>query len=194
MKRIALLVILLTGGFFLWAQEGPKGLEVNSMAPDFKAADQHGKSISLKTQLKKGPVVLVFYRGQWCPYCNKELKALEDSMTQLTAKGASIIAVSPEKQENISKTIEKTKADYPILHDEGLRIMKSYEVAYTVEGAMLENYKKYGIDFTAANGDNGAHLPVPAVYVISREGKIVYRYFEPDYRKRPSVAEISSHL
>src|SRR5260221_14600006 len=144
MKKIVLLVVLLTGGIILRAQEGPKGLEVNAAAPDFKAADQHGKSIHLKDQLKKGPVVLVFYRGQWCPYCNKELKALEDSLTQITAKGASLIAVSPEKQENISKTIEKTRADFPILRDEGLRIMKSYDVAYTVEGAMLENYKKYG--------------------------------------------------
>ena len=194
MKKAFLLTLLLAGGIFLWAQEGPKGLAVNSMAPDFKAADQHGKSISLSAQLKKGPVVLVFYRGQWCPYCNKELKALEDSMMLLTAKGASLIAVSPEKQENITKTIEKTKADFPILHDDGLTIMKNYDVAYTVDDAMLEKYKKYGIDFTVANGDNGAHLPVPAVYVISQEGKIVYRYFEPDYRKRPSVAEISSHL
>jgi peroxiredoxin len=194
MKKIILLVVLLTGGIFLRAQEGPKGLAINTAAPDFKAMDQHGKPIHLRAQLKKGPVVLVFYRGQWCPYCNKELKALEDSLTQITARGASLIAVSPEKQENISKTIEKTRADYPILRDEGLRIMKSYDVAYTVEGAMLENYKKYGIDFVAANGDNGAHLPVPAVYVINREGKIVYRFFEPDYRKRPSVAEISSHL
>jgi peroxiredoxin len=115
-------------------------------------------------------------------------------MTQITSKGATLIAVTPEKQENITKTIEKTKAEYPILHDEGLKIMKSYDVAYTVEGDMLKNYQKYGIDFTVANGDNGAHLPIPAVYVINQQGKIVYRFFEPDYRKRPSVAEISSHL
>ena len=138
---------------------------------------------------------MVFYRGQWCPYCNRQLKQLEDSLPQIKAKGATVVTVSPEKQENIAKTITKTKASYAILHDEGLQIMKSYDVAYKVDDNTIEKYKKYGIDFTVVNGEaNGASLPVPAVYVISKEGKIVYKYFDVNYAKRSSVKDILEHL
>lgn len=177
------------------AQDTPKGLVVTDIAPAFSAKDQNGKMISLSEELKKGPVVLVFYRGQWCPYCNLQLKKLEDSLSLITAKGASLITVTPEKPENITKTIAKTKATYPILYDDGLKIMKSYDVAFAVDEKTIAKYKNYGIDFTEANGTaNGANLPVPAVYIISKEGKILFRHFDTDYRNRVSVAEILSHL
>ncbi len=176
------------------AQTVAKGLNINDKAPDFKAKDQTGKKISLAKQIKNGSVVVIFYRGQWCPYCNKQLKALEDSLSLLTAKGASVIGVSPEKPENITKTIEKTKASFPIVHDKGLKIMKAYDVSFGVDAATVEKYKGYGIDFEQANGTNGANLPVPAVYIINKEGKITYRFFDTDYRKRPSVAELLNNL
>src|SRR4029077_2245810 len=97
------------------------GLFLASKAPDFKAADQFGKEIRLKDVLKKGKVVLVFYRGEWCPYCNRELAHLQDSLQMITDKGATVIAVTPEKPENIQKTVEKTKAGYSILCDVGLK-------------------------------------------------------------------------
>ena len=195
MKKIFVPVVAVLMALSLNAQEGPKGLNINDTAPSFTAKDQDGRAVILKDQLKKGPVVLVFYRGQWCPYCNKQLKKLEDSLSLITGKGASLIAVTPEKPENISLTIEKTKASYPILFDDGLRIMKSYDVAFAVDDKTIERYKNYGIDFTKVNGDeNGANLPVPALYVINKEGKIVFRHFDKDYTKRPSVAEILTHL
>jgi peroxiredoxin len=176
------------------AQTAAKGLKVNDVAPNFKAKDQSGKKVSLSKELKKGSVVMVFYRGQWCPYCNKQLKGLEDSLSLLTAKGASVIGITPEKPENISKTIEKTKVSFPIVHDKGLKIMKSYDVSFGVDAPTVEKYKGYGIDFEQANGTNGANLPVPAVYIINKEGKITYRFFDTDYRKRPSVAELLNNL
>ena len=163
-------------------------------APAFSAKDQTSKRVSLSEELKKGAVVLVFYHGQWCPYCNKHLKKLEDSLSLITAKGASLITITPEKPENISKTIEKTKASYSILFDDGLKIMKSYDVAFAMDEKTLEKYKGYGIDFTKANGENGANLPVPALYIIGMDGKIAYRYFDTDYSKRASVTEILAHL
>lgn len=195
MKGIFSLVMAIAFCGILAAQTAPSGLNVNDKAPDFTAKDQSGKNISLKNELKKGSVVLVFYRGQWCPYCNRSLKQLEDSLSLITAKGASVLTITPEVSENIDKTIAKTKASFPILHDEGLVIMKSYDVAFKVDDKTVENYKKYGIDFSIANGAaNGANLPVPAVYVINKEGKIVYKYFDSDYRKRSSVKDILSHL
>jgi peroxiredoxin len=193
MKKLALFVALFTA-VSLHAQD-PKGLNVNDTAPSFSAKDQDGNTVDLKEKLKNGPVVLVFYRGQWCPYCNRQLKKLEDSLSLITGKGASLIAISPETSGNIDKTIEKTKATYPILHDEGLAIMKNYDVAFTVDDKTIEKYKGYGIDFSKVNGDaNGANLPVPAIYVINKEGKIVFRHFDKNYAKRASVAEILEHL
>jgi len=176
------------------AQVGPMGLKTNTAAPDFIAKDQNGGVFHLASSLTKGPVLLVFYRGQWCPFCNKELKALEDSLNLLVRKGVPLVAVTPELQENVSKTIAKTGATYPILHDEGLKIMKSYDVAYAVDSTWTARYLKFGVDVARNNGSNGNNLPVPAIYIIDRKGIIVYRFFEPDFRIRPSVAEMISHL
>ncbi len=195
MKKIALFVSFVWISLLVQAQSEPRGLAVNDKAPDFSAKTADGKTVTLKDQLKKGSVVLVFYRGQWCPYCNRQLKKLEDSLSLITGKGASVLAISPEVPQNIDKTIEKTKATFPILHDKNLAIMKSYDVAFKVDDKTIEKYKTYGIDFSVANGaENGANLPVPAVYVINKEGKIVYRHFDKDYTKRASVADILAHL
>ena len=194
MKKLAVLTVLILSGCFLFAQEAPEGLFLNSKAPDFKAKDQHGKDIRLKDLLKKGKVVLVFYRGEWCPYCNKNLKKLEDSLQLIIDKGATLVAVSPEQPESIAKTIEKTKAQYSVLHDENLKIMKAYEVEYEVPENTLKRYRNGGIKIDEVNGKNGNYLPVPATYIIDKEGTVTYRFFNQDYKKRPSVKEILDHL
>ena len=131
MKKILLFVFMLSS-IGLFAQEAPEGLFIGSKAPDFKGKDQNDIDIKLKDLLKKGKVVLVFYRGQWCPYCNKQLSALQDSLQLIIDKGATLLAVSPEKIEMIDKTVEKTKAEYSILHDKDLKIMKAYDVSFSL--------------------------------------------------------------
>ena len=195
MNKFIILSVFLLIAITSPAQNIPTGLNVQDKAPDFSAKDQYEKTVSLKDKLAQGPVVLVFYRGQWCPHCNRFLKRLEDSLSLLQAKDATVITVTPEKQDNIAKTIKKTKASYPVLFDEGLKIMNHYKVSYAVDDNTIEKYKKYGINFSEANGsENGANLPIPAVYVINKEGIIVYRFFDADYSKRPSVKEILAHL
>jgi len=194
MKALNLIIVNLLLSLASIAQTSPQGIGMNDKAPVFIAKDQNGKQVSLKNELKNGAVVVVFYRGQWCPYCNKQLMALQDSLGFIKEKGATLIAVSPEKPINISKTVEKTKAAYSVLFDDGLKIMKSYDVAFSVDSTTIEKYKKFGIDFYDANGSNGATLPVPAVYIINKEGIIIFKHFDPDYRKRVSVQEILSHL
>jgi peroxiredoxin len=181
---------------FLFAQEKPEGLFINSKAPDFKAIDQYGKEIRLKDVWKDSVVVLIFYRGQWCPYCNKQLKKLEDSLQLIKERGARLIAITPEKPEFISKTIEKTKASYPLIYDKDMKIMKAYAVAFEVDERTVSRYKNADIDLATANGQKEkVYLPVPAVYIISKkEGTIIYRYFEFDYKKRVSVQEILNNL
>lgn len=176
------------------AQEAPEGLFIASKAPDFKAKDQDGNEIRLKDLLKKGKVVLVFYRGQWCPFCNRELSRFQDSLQLIKDKGATLIAVSPEKPENVDVTVEKTKAGFPVISDEGLKIMKAYDVDYEVPENTVTRYRNSGIDLEKLNGANGKYLPVPAVYIIDKESTVTYRFFEPDYKKRPWVADILKNL
>lgn len=194
MKRI---ILLFSALFFLTlcqAQKAPEGLFISSKAPDFRATDQNGTELRLKDLLKKGKVVLVFYRGYWCPYCNKELSRLQDSLSLITEKGATLLAITPEEAAGIDKTMEKTKAGFSILHDKDLKIMKAYDVAFEVPENTLTRYKNAGLDIEKNNGANGKYLPVPAVYVIDQEQTIRYRYFESDYRKRPAVQEILDNL
>ncbi len=177
------------------AQDKPEGLFINSKAPDFKAKDQAGNDFRLKDALKNGTIVLVFYRGHWCPYCNKHLKRLEDSLQFIKDKGAQLIAITPEKAEGISKTVEKTKASFTILNDEDMKIMKAYGVLSPVDEKTVSRYKNAEIDLVELNGQKkGVYLPIPAVYIINKEGTIDYRYFEMDYKKRPSVKEILYNL
>lgn len=194
MKKIFFGLCLLFPVTLIVAQEAPEGLFIASKAPDFKGTDQNGNKVKLKDLLKEGKVVLVFYRGQWCPYCNKELSRLQDSLQFIKDKGATVIAVSPEKPENVSKTVEKTKAEYSILYDEDLKIMKAYEVEFEVPENTITRYRNAGIDLEKSNGGNGKYLPVPAIYIIDKESTITYRFFDTDYKKRPSVQEILNNL
>lgn len=194
MKKTNLLSSLLLILLSFMVSTNPEGLKVNDKAPNFSAKDQNGKTVELNKLIKSGSVVIVFYRGEWCPYCNKQLMELEDSMALITSKEASIIAVSPEKQENITKTIQKTKATYSIISDDSMKIMSAYKVAFELDEQTNEKYKKWGINLSDKNGNNGNNLPVPAVYIINKEGKIIYRYFDVNYKNRVSVSEILSHL
>lgn len=186
--------VLLLISTLVTAQD-PQGLQVNQVAPDFSGKDQFGKTITLKSLLKKGNVLLVFYRGEWCPYCNKYLKDLEESLLTISAKGASVVAVTPEKPEYVAKSVAKTKATFSILHDEALKIMKSYDVAYKLDTKALNRYKKINVDLNEINGVvNSENLPVPAVYVINQQGVIVYRFFDPDYTNRAPISTLIKYL
>ena len=195
MQRLLFILLLVFVNTNLVAQEKPEGLFINSKAPDFKATDQYGNDFRLKDALKDSIVVLVFYRGQWCPYCNRQLKKLEDSLQLILDKGARLIAITPEKNEYILKTVEKTNASYPILYDKDSKIMKAYGVAFEVDDRTVSRYKNADIDLAAASGQKDKILlPVPAVYIISKEGSILYRFFDIDYKKRPPVKEILENL
>ena len=190
MKKI---LIILVASFCLHqvnAQERPEGLFINSKAPDFKAKDQNGQEVSLKDLKKKGPVVVVFYRGYWCPYCNKFLKKLQDSLQLIQDKHASVVAITPEAKEGIDSTVQKTGATFPIIYDEDMKIAINYGVRFDVDDRTLARYKTSGIDLLKNNHQREASLPVPAVYVINKEGSVIFRYFDVDYRKRVPVKEI----
>lgn len=173
----------------------PKGLEVGSIAPDFSGSDQDGNQLNLKELLKKGPVVLIFYRGQWCPVCNAYLKTFQDSLGMITKAGAQVIAISPETVENARTTLLDTKLTVPIISDTSQQIMKDYGVFFHVTSGY--NLKINVFLFTSIANNNGkdeATLPVPATYIIDQSGKIIWRQFDVNYKHRASVADIVKNL
>ena len=177
------------------AQSNPQGLPLNAVAPDFTAKDQDGKVVNLHQLTEKGPVVVVFYRGNWCPYCSAELKRLQDSLAFLTDKGASVVAISPEASEGVDKTVKKAGATFPVLHDEDVQIAKAYDVSYEVDEKTRTVFLEHHVDFLKINEQKDkAVLPVPAVYIVNKEGKIVYRFFNKDITKRPSVKDLLDQL
>lgn len=185
MKKYLFIALGLVLALHVSAQNG---LKKGENAPTFIATDNNGKTIDLKAILKSHKaVVLFFYRGQWCPYCNKYLQKLQDSLEYLTRQGAYVIGVTPETGENINKTIEKTRASFSIIRDKGYKLMKDYDVNYTVDDAMFSKLKGYGIDLEKNNGNTDHVLPVPATYVIGKNGKLIYVHFDKDYTKRTSV-------
>ena len=171
-----------------------KGLQPGEKAPQFVAKDSKGKEINLEKMLKKGPVVVMFYRGFWCPFCNKQLQSMQDSLALITQKGASLVAITPEMDPNIEKTIGKTHATFPIVHDKGGKIMTDYKTIYAVSDDLDKKMKGYGVNLSENNGDAGNNLPVPAVYIIGKDGKIKWAYFNEDYKKRPTVNDILKNL
>ena len=194
MKALFTVIIMLIGALSFGQTVYPAGLAAGDQAPQIVATDNAGKTVNLQHLLKEHEVVLIFYRGQWCPYCNKELSRVNDSLSMIAARGAVVITVTPETPENIALTVKKTKAGFPIIEDHNLAIMKDYKVNFTLDDATTEKYKGYGIDLGVANGSNGNNLPVPATYIIGKDGKIKYVFFNPDYRQRASVMNILDHL
>jgi len=184
-------LLIITGLVFALQVSAQSGLQKGATAPSFTATDNSGKTLSLSKLLKSHKaVVLFFYRGQWCPYCNKQIKELQDSLQLLTGKGAYVIGVTPETGENINKTIDKTHASFSIIQDKDYAIMRSYDVNYTVDDALFAKLKGYGVDLEKNNGNKDHVLPVPATYVIDQSGKIIYVHFDKNYTRRASVSAL----
>jgi peroxiredoxin len=195
MKKILAGILSLFILTTVFAQEKPEGLFINSKAYDFKAKDQNGADVSLKDLRKKGPVVVLFYRGSWCPYCNKELKRFQDSLQFIVAKGAQVVVITPETKEGVDSAVAKTGATFPILYDEDMKIAGNYHVAFKVEDKTVGRYKNAGIDLLKNNNQKKeAWLPVPAAYIVNKEGSVSFRYFNEDYKKTVSVKDILAAL
>ena len=181
-------IIIAAGILFSTQVLAQTGLREGMKAPEFVTTDNSGQKIDLNTILKSHKaVVLIFYRGQWCPYCNRYIQRMQDSLQLLMDKGAYVIAVTPETPSNIGKTIEKTHASFSILQDRNYQIMKDYQVNYTVDDAMLSKLNAYGVDLEKNNGNKDHVLPVPATYIIDPSGKITFVHFDKDYTHRPSI-------
>ena len=189
---ISLFLLLLISG--ITKAEDPKGLNIGDVAPGFRAVDQFNKQINLYEELEKGPVVLMFYRGHWCKYCNKQLEELSDSLKFIVEKGAFIITVTPELKEFVDETSKQYQDAFRIISDKEMKIMNDYKVSFEVKKTTITRYKFAGINLSEFNGDNGSNLPVPATYIINQQGIIDYVFFDENYKKRVSVKTLLMHL
>ncbi len=177
------------------AQGHIDGLKVGATAPDFKLPDGEGKKRSLSTLLKSGPVVLVFYRGEWCPYCNLQLRALEAVHDDIKKLGAELIAIAPQQEKYAASQRENNKLSYPLLSDTKGKTMREYNLLYKVPAPLKEIYKeKYGIDLEKYNGEGRWELPVTATYIIDSDGTIKAGLVDLDYTKRMEPADILKAL
>ncbi len=176
---------------FVFAQEA---LLLNSKAPLFSVKDNKGEQINLFELSKKGPVVLVFYRGEWCPHCNLYMSDLQDSLKYISDAGATLVAITPESFDNIEKTVEKSKASFHIIYDKNHKIMDDYKVSYKLGGTKNLVYNIAGININKASGNDDRILPVPATYIINQNQEIIALHFDKDYTERMPVKDILSVL
>ncbi len=184
--------LLLFYSFISFGQENPVALKIGDMSPDIVTKDHSGKIVDLKEILKNGKAVIMFYRGEWCPYCNKYMSQLEAALPQFAAKKVTVIAITPESDASISKVIEKTKATFSIIYDKNRKIMKDWKVIYTVDENMKVKFKGYGLDLEKKQGD--WELPVPATYVVGKNGKIEFVHFDQNYQNRADISDILKKL
>ena len=150
--------------------------------------------VELADALANGPVVLTFYRGTWCPYCNTELRDLQAVLPEIEASGASLIAISPQQPDSSLSMQEKHSLTFPVLSDAGNEVSRAYGLVFSVGEDVQERYEAIGIDLAAINGDDAWELPVPATYVIDSEGVIRFAFVEADYTQRASPQEIIEAL
>jgi len=168
-------------------------LNVGDVAPNFEGINQAGDTVSLTALLKKGPVVLTFYRGNWCKYCNKYLAELDENYSKMKTLGANLIAISPELPEYIQETADELENPYSIISS-GTPIMQQYSVDFQMDKKTKSKYKMFGINVSKHNGNDEYTLPIPATYVIDKNGIIAYKHFDENYKVRAEVDEILSAL
>ncbi|MCR4289969.1 MAG: AhpC/TSA family protein, partial [Candidatus Scalindua sp.] len=171
------------------------GLKPGEKAPDFTLTNAFGEEIKLSDQLKKGPVVLAFYRGAWCPFCNIELNVLQRSLTHFKEYDATLIAVTPQRPDKSREQLEKAEYSFEVLSDLDDSVMKSYNLYFEVPRELHELYKnRFGFDITDYNGKDRLGLPVPGTFVINRDGVIRASFAKTDYKKRMDPRDIIEAL
>jgi peroxiredoxin len=171
-----------------------RGVKAGDRAPDFRLPDARGGRFQLRDALAKGPAVVSFYRGGWCPYCDLELRALQNALPAIRQIGAELVAVSPQTPDESMSTAEKNELGFAVLSDVGSATAKAYGIAFDLAEELRPIYARFGHALPEKNGDDSWVLPIPATYVIDTNGTIVLAFIDVDYRNRLEPSEIISAL
>jgi len=161
-----------------------KAIKTGDIFPEFSLPNSKGEEVSSKTLLEHGPLIIAFYRGGWCPYCNIELKALQSALPEFKRKGANLVAISPESPDNSLSTVEKNNLEFEVLTDKDNSFARSIYLVYQLPEDLVKLYKKFGIDLDESQNNSNNELPISGTYVINTSGKIVYHFLEEDYKLR----------
>ena len=167
-----------------------RSLQPGDTVPNFSLKNQHQRTVSLYDQLNEGPVVLKFYRGGWCPYCNLELKAWQHELPEVTFSGAQLLAVTPENISHIIHTVRKNALDFPVLHDVNSEVASAFGLSATLSNHIQAFYRSLGLNLSMRNADMKVRLPLPATYVIGTDFTVQYAFVDEDYRNRAPLPEI----
>ncbi|GLR86860.1 peroxiredoxin-like family protein [Bradyrhizobium iriomotense] len=170
--------------------QAQRAKKAGDVAPEFTPRDPDGKSVSSRDLLAKGPLVLSFYRGVWCPYCNLELQALQEVLPEIAARGASLVAISPQTAPNSRKSQRDNKLSFPILSDVRSEVAEAFGIRFALPADLVALYKAFKNDLPTFNDDPSWVLPMPARYVIGRDGVIAYAEVNPDYTHRPDPSDL----
>jgi peroxiredoxin len=165
-------------------------LKTGDRAPAIVLGNARGDAVDVGALLKNGPVIVSFYRGGWCPYCNLELRAFQQILPEIKAAGAALVAISPEKPDDTLSTAEKNALSFEVLSDVGQKVGRAFGLVYDFSDELKSAYKEFGIDIPGKNGAEDWALPISATYVIDRDGTIIYAYTDADYRDRAEPADV----
>jgi len=169
-------------------------LNVGDEIPQINLPNAVGKTIDVNSMLKDGPVVISFYRGAWCPYCNLELKALQQALPEIKSLDAQLIAISPNTPDNSISSIEKHGLEFEVLTDAGNKIAKEFKLVFNLAEELHPIFQQFNFDVPKYNGDESWELPIPATYIIDTDGRIIHSFVNADYTQRMEPAEIISKL
>lgn len=170
--------------------QADRAVKSGESAPDFALTDQDGATVTLKDLLAKGPVVLSFYRGVWCPYCNIELKALEEAADEIRARGATLVAISMQGASDSRKSQRDNNLSFPILTDKSGELADKFGIRWTLQDYVIPYHEGFGVVLPKIHGDGQWNLPMPARYVIASDGTVAYAEVNPDYTRRPEPSDL----
>ncbi len=165
-------------------QVGERAPRPGDHAPDFALPEARGGTVTLAARRAAGPVVLVFYRGGWCPYCNLELRAWQGLLPRLQALGGSLIAISPQTPDGSLSTAEKNALGFDVVSDAGSRVGDAYGLTFQMPADLQALYRERGIVLPEANGEDDWRLPLPATFVVAPDGRVALAHVDVDYRVR----------
>jgi len=171
-----------------------RALRVGEPAPSFALPDATGRSVDSKSLLARGPLVINFYRGAWCPYCNLELRAWQRHWSELQALGATLVAISPQMPDASLSLAEKHALAYPVLSDLGNRVARQFGIVFALDAGLRGVHEAFGVDLAAINGDSSYELPVPATYLVDADATIRGAWIDVDYRRRAEPALVLARL
>lgn len=195
MKTLLSLCLLLLVSGISFAQvadraENVKPIKVGETIADITVRLSDGSEVTTTSLFEEQKSVLVFYRGGWCPYCNKHLAALKSVENDLVELGYRILAVSPDRPEKLQTSTAKHDLKYVLLSDSKMELTKSAGLAFQLADAEVAKLKGYGMDLEESSGENHHLLPVPAIFVVNEKGQVLYRYYNADYKTRLDNKEL----